>query len=988
MKSSVPEMEKSILEYWKKHDFFTKSVEQRDAERAFVFYDGPPFATGLPHHGSLLASVIKDLIPRYKAMRGYHVERVWGWDCHGLPIENLVEKELSLNSKKDIEALGIDKFTNACRSSVLKYDREWRQYVDRAGRWVDFDKSYKTMDNTYIESVWWAFKTIHEKGLAYEGRHISLYCPRCATPLSNFEIAMDNSYKELVDHSTFPKFPVKGEAKTFFLAWTTTPWTLPGNVALFVDEKADYVLVSQDGEKYYVAKDLAEKVLGKGHKVLDTMKGVDLVGMEYEPLYTYMPLNGKKAYYVASADFVSLEDGTGIVHTAAMYGEDDYKWALKYDLPLSQTLDDQGKFFDFVTPFTGMFFKKAEQHVVDDLKARGLLLKDSEYKHSYPICYRCSTPLYYNAVPAWFINVQKIKGRMLELNQQINWYPDHLKEGRFKYGLENAPDWNISRNRYWGSPIPVWECEACDHREILGSVAELATRVGTGLDLSTSNTDLSSSSKDLSTESIDLHRPAIDQYTWSCSACKKGTMKRVLQVFDCWVESGAMPFASVHYPFENKEHFEKNFPGEFIAEYIAQTRGWFYTLHVLSTALFDKPAFVNAVTTGTIQAEDGQKMSKSKKNYTDPLLLFDKYGADAFRFYLMTSPVMSAENLNFSDDGVKDALRKVVMMLMNIHALYATYANPAHPMPTKAQVQAMKLTVLDKWLLAKWADLHATMTTELDRYNVVKAGRPAVDFINDFSAWYLRRSRERFKGDDAADKAVALEVTRYVLENVLLVLAPYTPFATEGLYQKLYPDMKKSVHLADWPASQQEFADKDVITSMDAVRQLVELALAVRAETGLKVRQVCERLLVTLPSGTNALSKDLERVLADEVNVKDVQVVSSIEKQPGYTAKIGQTASVALKTELSEALRQEGLARDIIRQVNQLRKEAGLTIHDRVLIHYQTDSAFVEAALEAHGETIKSGTLSDALLPEPVRGDNQAVVKSNGHEVTVGIVKS
>jgi isoleucyl-tRNA synthetase len=973
MKSSVPEMEKSILEYWKKHDFFTKSVEQRSAERSFVFYDGPPFATGLPHHGSLLASVIKDLIPRYKAMRGYHVERVWGWDCHGLPIENLVEKELSLNSKKDIEALGIEKFTNACRASVLKYDREWRQYVDRAGRWVDFDNSYKTMDNSYIESVWWAFKTIHDKGLAYEGRHISLYCPRCATPLSNFEIAMDNSYKELVDHSTFPKFPVVGEDKTYFLAWTTTPWTLPGNVALFVDDKADYVLVSQNGEKYYIAKSLAEKVLGEGFAVLETLKGKDLVGKTYEPLYTYMPLNGKKAYYVAAADFVSLEDGTGIVHTAAMYGEDDYKWALKYDLPLSQTLDDQGKFLDFVTPFAGMFFKKAEQPVVDDLKARGLLLKDSEYKHSYPICYRCSTPLYYNAVPAWFINVQKIKNRMLELNQKINWYPEHLKEGRFKYGLENAPDWNISRNRYWGSPIPVWECEECDHREILGSVDELKEKSG-------------------ASEIPDVHRPAIDQYTWSCSACGKGTMKRVLQVFDCWVESGAMPFASVHYPFENKEHFEKNFPGEFIAEYIAQTRGWFYTLHVLSTALFDKPAFVNAVTTGTIQAEDGQKMSKSKKNYTDPLALFDKYGADSFRFYLMTSPVMSAENLNFSDDGVKDALRKVVMMLTNMHALYATYANPAHAMPTIEQLQAMKLNVLDKWLLAKWADLHKTMTDELDHYNVVKAGRPVVDFINDFSAWYLRRSRERFKGDNAEDKAVALEVTRYVFENLLLVLAPYTPFITDHLYQKLYPEQQRSVHLADWPADQSVFADKEVITSMDAVRQLVELALAVRAETGLKVRQVCERLLVVLPSGMKQLSKELEQVLADEVNVKDVQVVAlesgEIPAQPGYVIKAGQDAAVALKTELSDALRQEGLARDIIRQINQLRKEAGLTINDRVTVHYQTDSDFVEAAMDAHGDTIKAGTLSDALLPEPVRGDNQAVVKSNEHEVTVGIVRS
>ncbi len=969
MKNTIPEMEKSILEYWQKHDFFTKSVEQRDAERSFVFYDGPPFATGLPHHGSLLASVIKDVVPRYKAMRGYHVERVWGWDCHGLPIENLVEKELSLNSKKDIEALGIGKFTNACRTAVLKYDREWKGYIDRVGRWVDFDNSYKTMDNTFIESVWWAFKTIHDKGLAYEGRHISLYCPRCATPLSNFEIAMDNSYKELIDHSTYVKFAVKGAKDTFFLAWTTTPWTLPGNVALFVDEKADYVLVKKGSEQYYVAQSLAEKVLGEGFKIVETVKGKDLIGMEYVPLYSYMPLNGKKAYYVAAADFVSLEDGTGIVHTAAMYGEDDYKWSLKYDLPISPTLDEAGKFMDFVTPFAGMFFKKAEQPVVDDLAARGLLLKDSEYKHSYPICYRCSTPLYYNAVPAWFINVQKIKARMLELNQQINWYPEHLKEGRFKYGLENAPDWNISRNRYWGSPIPVWECTDCDNREILGSIDELKTKAGVS-------------------EVTDLHRPMIDEYTWKCESCKKGTMKRVLQVFDCWVESGSMPFASVHYPFENREHFEKNFPGEFIAEYIAQTRGWFYTLHVLSTALFDKPAFTNAVTTGTIQAADGQKMSKSKKNYTDPLVLFDKYGADAFRFYLMSSPVMQGENLDFSDDGVKDVFRKVIMMLTNIHALYGTFAPAGAACPTIKEIKKMKLTVLDRWILAKWAKLHADVTNGLDHFDVVRPGRAMLEFINDFSTWYLRRSRERFKGADVKDKDMSLAVTRYVHENLLIMLAPYIPFMTEHLYQKLYPEQQKSIHLLDWPAEQTAFVDETVLTDMQAVRSVVELALAVRAETGLKVRQACERLLLTLPKGLKDLPKELQSLIADEVNVKDVQVVPKVEEQPGYAIKVGADLAVALKTELSDELRMEGLARDIVRQVNSLRKQAGLTIQDRIKIMYQTDSDFIAKALSAHEAVILSGTLADALLPEPVKQEAQGEVTFDEETAKIGIEKT
>lgn len=969
MRLNIPQIEQDILKYWKDNNTFLKSIEQRSAEKSFVFYDGPPFATGLPHHGSLLASVIKDVVPRYKTMRGFRVERSWGWDCHGLPVENLVEGELGLNSKKDIEELGVDKFTNACRASVLKYDQEWREYVDRTGRWVDFDNQYKTMDTSFMESVWWGFKTIYDKELAYEGRHISLYCPRCSTPLSNFEIAMDNSYKDVEDHSTYVKFKAKDEDKTFFLAWTTTPWTLPGNVALAVDEKADYVAVDHEGEKLYLAKDLVEKIFGEEASIVEELKGSDLLGKEYEPLYTYMDTEGKKAYYVTSADFVSLEDGTGIVHTAAIFGEDDYKLALEKDLPRVPTLDDAGKFLPEITPFAGMFYKKAEQPVVDDLASRGLLFKDEPYTHSYPFCWRCSTPLYYNAVPAWFINVQKIKDKMLELNQDINWYPNHLKEGRFKHGLENAPDWNVSRNRYWGTPIPVWECdqEGCIKREVLGSIAELAEKSG----------------KEAS-KITDLHLPHIDDYTWKCTDCD-GTMKRISQVFDCWVESGSMPFASVHYPFENKEHFEANFPGEFIAEYIAQTRGWFYTLHVLSTAIFEKPSFVNAVTTGTIQAEDGQKMSKSKKNYTDPLVLFDQYGADSFRFYLMTSPVMSAENLSFSDDGVKDVMRKVVILLTNIFGLYQMFAETGHVQPKAEELEKLPITALDKWLLAKWQEALETITVELDAYNVVKPGRVLVEFINEFSTWYLRRSRDRFKGDDHEDKHAALSVTRYVLEQLLLTLAPYTPFITEYLYQELYKNQGTSVHLQDWPEVVEAFKDQEVMTVMDTVRNIVEAALSARAEAGVKIRQACSRLLVKLPAGVNALEKDYLHLIAEEVNVKDVQVVSALEEQPNYTLKEGKDLVVGLNTELTEELLQEGLAREIVRHVNNLRKNAGLSINARVDIVYQTDSDFVETVLEVLGEEIKKQTLADALLSEPVKGESKALT-FNEHQVTLGVI--
>ncbi|HZZ98581.1 MAG TPA: isoleucine--tRNA ligase, partial [Candidatus Saccharimonadia bacterium] len=665
------------------------------------------------------------------------VERVWGWDCHGVPIENMIEKELDLKGgKKGIEALGIDKFNAACRSAILRFDKDWEVIIRRLGRWVDFKHSYKTMDNTYIESVWWAFQQLNEKGLVYQGRKVVLYCPRCSTPLSNFEIAMDNSYKDVEDNSVYVKFKVKGKENVYIVAWTTTPWTLIGNVGLAVDPKAEYVEVEHDGEKLWVAEKLATKLFGKTKlEINQKVKGSELVGVEYESLYSYMPLDGKKAHYVAAADFVSLEDGTGIVHTAAIYGEDDYKLALELDLPRVPTLDDQGRFLDFVEPLKGVFYKKSEQWVIEDLTARNLMFRAEKTTHSYPFCYRCGTPLYYSAVPAWFIDVQKMKGDLIKQNEDINWYPGFLKHGRFGKGLETAPDWNISRSRYWGSPMPVWVNAETGKQRIVGSYAELEKWAVDPAKVAVLK---------------DYHREFLDDLEVWVDDKKTQKGKRIPEVFDCWVESGSMPYASVHYPFENKEKFEKSYPAQFIAEYIAQTRAWFYTLHVMSVGLFGKPSFQNAVTTGTILAEDGTKMSKSKKNYPDPMLVINKYGVDSLRLYLMSSPVMKADNLNFSEKSVDEIRKKVFGIWWNVFAFYKLYADQTLPVVFPAKLE----NVLDRWVVSKLERLTRDVTEAMDAYDVVLGSRLMMEFVADLSTWYLRESRERLR-DQASNKEVS-----------------------------------------------------------------------------------------------------------------------------------------------------------------------------------------------------------------------------------------
>jgi isoleucyl-tRNA synthetase len=908
-----PALEEEILNYWDADDTFRKSVESRPEDHAYVFYDGPPFATGLPHYGHILASTTKDVIPRYWTMKGYRVERVWGWDCHGLPIENMIEGELQLKGgKKGIEAYGIANFNDACKAAIFRFDKDWEVIIRRIGRWVDFKHSYKTMDKNYMESVWWGFSQLAKHDHVYQGRKVVLYCPRCATPLSNFEIAMDNSYKDVDDNSVYIKFRRKGTDNEYFLAWTTTPWTLPGNVGLAVLPDAEYSLVEIAGACYWMAKDkVAEiaKMQDIHHpEVLKTVLGKELDGIEYEPLFTYMPLDGKKAHYVMTANFVSLTDGTGIVHTAAIYGEDDYALAQEKQLPCVPTLDDEGKFFDFVTPVAGLFYKKAEQILIDELAHRGLVYKAEKYTHSYPFCYRCGTPLYYNAVPAWFINVQKLKEKLVDHNHDINWYPDYLKYGRFGKGLETAPDWNISRSRYWGTPMPIWQAptqkgQLSSAYRVIGSIDELK--------------EWAVDPKQVE-KITDIHRQFLDDIEVWVDDAKTVKGKRIPEVFDCWVESASMPFAAVHYPFENKAWFDKNYPAQFISEYIAQTRAWFYCMHVISVALFDAPAFQNALTTGTILAEDGAKMSKSKKNYPDPMLLINKYGVDSLRLYLMNSVVMKADNLNFSEREVSELRKKVFVIWWNVFAFYQTFVAPQLE-KEGVSIEALPETVehvMDRWILSRLTAVIDRVTTDMDNYDVVRTSRTLMEFVDELSTWYLRQSRERLKEESAAGRNAG-QVFGYVLVKLSQLFAPMTPFFSELTYQELLGDAQ-SVHLSNWPTITSELRNESLEQDMIAARQVVEAAHAQRKDLGLKVRQPLAKVIVESPQ--SQVQHAVAEVLLTEINVKSLEWV----KKEGFCVELDTTITPELKV--------EGEARELMRSIQQLRKEAGVNVQDFVTV--------------------------------------------------------
>lgn len=941
--------EDEILKYWDEHQCFEKSVSERPENKPYHFYDGPPFATGLPHYGHIVASLIKDVVPRYWTMRGFRVDRRWGWDCHGLPIENIIEKELNLNSKKDIEEFGVDKFNEACRATVLKYAGEWKKTVRRMGRWVDMENDYKTMDLSYMESVWWVFKELYKKDLIYKGHKAMHICPRCVTPLANFEV--NQGYKDVKDITVTAKFKLTNakeklgvDGEVFVLAWTTTPWTLPGNVLLAVNKEVNYLVVEIENENFVLAKDRSEQVLkDKSFIVKKEILGADLIGLTYEPLFSYFK-DTENAFRVVAADFVTTESGTGVVHIAPAFGDDDYQLGKREGVPLVQHVGMDGRFIEEVEDFAGHEVKPADEPTVTDIEiikwlaANGRLFSKEKMEHSYPHCWRCDSPLLNYATDSWYVKVTEIKEQLLKNNQEINWVPEHIKDGRFGLWLEGARDWAVSRNRFWGDPLPVWESEDGDII-CVGSVAEL---------------------EELSGQKVaDLHKHIIDKIEIK----KDGKVyHRVSEVLDCWFESGSMPYGQMHYPFENKDKFEAGFPAEFIAEGQDQTRGWFYTLHVLATALSmgdspsipvkqSTPAFKNVIVNGIVLAEDGKKMSKRLKNYPEPDILIEKYGADAMRYYFITSPVMAAEALNFSEAGVREMYSKVVNTLWNVVEFYKMFAGSE-----VVEVGESK-HALDKWILVKLNTLVKETTQGMDEYKLVDASRPIVEFITELSQWYVRRSRDRFKGDDEEDKQFAIATLREVLLTLSKVMAPFTPFIAEKIYLEL-GGTKESVHLEEWPAAKEMLHEQSVLEHMDLVRKMVEYGLALRAENKLKTRQP----LAEFKMNAEHLSRELLQVMAEELNVKKVSFAEFVVADNQWVSKEEGTVKVWLNIVVDEQLKKEGLVRDVVRTINQMRKEQGLTINDEIVVKYFTNDEELKTIFSEFAEDLKKSVLARDLI--------------------------
>lgn len=929
--------EEAVLKFWREADIFNKSLIKDAPKGDYVFYDGPPFATGTPHYGHIVASIMKDIVPRYFTMRGFRVERKWGWDCHGLPIENIVELELKTKSKKDIETLGVGKFNDLCRARVLTYVDEWEKVITRLGRFADFKNAYKTMDLSFMDSIWWAFKELWNNDLIYKDYRSMHICPRCETTLSQSEVA--EGYRDVKDLSVIAKFELIDEPGTFVLAWTTTPWTLIGNVALAVGEEIMYVKVKlEDDENLYIlAKErLAEVLKEKKYQIVDMFEGSEIVGRSYKPLFDYYSadeklINRENGWKIYAADFVTTTDGVGIVHIAPAFGEDDMNLGKKNNLPFVQHVGLDGLFKPEVKDFQNLHVKPIEDHTSTDveiikyLAAHGTLFSKEKYEHSYPHCWRCDTPLINYATSSWFVGVTKIKEQLLNSAKFINWSPDYLKEGRFGNWLEGARDWSISRQRFWASSIPIWEC-ACGVREVIGSVAELEKLTGEKI--------------------TDIHKDKVDPLTFKCAKCG-GIMKRIPDVLDCWFESGSMPFAQLHYPFENKEKFDENFPAQFIAEGVDQTRAWFYYLHVISGGIFKSHSYQNVMVNGIVLAEDGKKMSKRLKNYPDPSVVMEKYGSDALRAYLASSPVMQAENLNFSEKGVEESLRKNIMLLNNIFKFYELFAAELK------QAKIKEENVLDAWILVRLNALIKDVTDNMEAYNLPRSIRPITEFIDEFSTWYLRRSRDRFKSEDEKDKQNALATTKYVLVELSKVMAPFMPFIAESLWQEVngfnFSDSNKSVHLESWPKALKLKNDSnEIIEKMNLVRRIVEMGLAKRDEAGIKIRQMLNK--ITIKASDQILSKDYLLLIADELNIKTIDFKAPINEE----GKI----EIELDTIITPELKQEGIKRDFVRLINMNRKDNGFTLTDSALIYFSGLSEELKEALELKKEEIGNETLS------------------------------
>lgn len=907
-KVHFPELEEEILKYWKENKIFEKSVDFRPKEKRWNFLDGPPFVTGMPHYGSLLSSLPKDVFGRYWTMKGYRVPRVWGWDGHGLPIENKVENKLEIKRKKDIEdVVGVKKFIEECKKYVEEISGEWEWYVDHIGRWVDFKNAYKTWNTNYMESVMWVFKQMYDAGHIYKGLKVTLYCPHCATPISNFEVAMDaDNYKEITDAATTYKYQLTGEKDTYILAWSTTPWNKIVTPALAVNPNLTYVKVKQGDENYILAKSTVKILQGK-YDILDEFKGEKLIGKEFVPHYDYYPIEqGEKAFIIVGGDFVTAEEGTGVV-TIAAYGEEDLAVMQRDNIHIEMHLDEEGMIKSDVPKFGGMYYLKANKAVNEDLMQRGLIYNDEELPHNVPLCWRCATRLYYAPINAWYVNIQNLKALMKETNEKVNWFPKHFKYGRFLKSLENAPDWNISRNRYWGSPVPVWEC-ACGEIFVPGSIEELENASGKNV--------------------TDLHKPDIDTIEVTCKKCDK-KVRRVPEVLDSWIEAGSASFAERHFPFNSTEQLEDFFPPDYIAEYTGQIRAWFYVLHVIGAALFQSPAFKNVSVTGVILGTDGRKMSKNYKNYPDPKEMLEKYGGDALRLYLLGSPVMNGEDILISEEHYRNQVRGMMLILWNVYNFFITYANIDHWEATRNKQQVTSENVLDRWILSLLHQLIKDVTKALDGYDTVKAIDSLQQFVTDFSTWYLRRSRDRVgpTAEKETDKQAFYETTYEVLVTVTKLLAPISPFLAESIYRNLTNE--ESIHLTDWPAYKSEQINKNLEELMVIIREITQSANAVRKQKQLKVRQPLNAKVAFGEKFEQTIADSLKQLLSDELNLKLVTGDKDIEHDFVVT-DTNNNVKLFIDIKLTSELRAEGEARELVRSIQEERKKLGTAMDERV----------------------------------------------------------